>query len=393
MKLLDISARVFVIKFPIRRCATDCKKTALYQYHLQAGAKMVNFAGFLMPVQYKQSIKDSHLYTRSNASLFDVSHMLQTKVLGKDRIAFIESLTVADVKSMKDDQSVLSLFTNASGGIEDDLIITRAPDYLFLVSNAGRIDRDKELLEDQAKRFRRDGREVRIEYLQDTHSLLAVQGPLSQAVLQKAVKYDLSQQKFMTSRATEVLDIPNSRVTRCGYTGEDGFEISVPNQHAERLVQLLVESDVWLAGLGVRDSLRLEAGLCLYGNDIDSTTTPAEAGLVWTIGKARRAAADFPGANVILKQIREKPKRKRIGLIALEAAAAARHGASIEWNGKPVGIVTSGCPSPSLSKNIAMAYVESAAAVVGNQLHCVQRGKRVAHHVAKMPFVSSKYFV
>lgn len=393
MKLLDMPVRVCLNGMLIRRCATDCRKTALYQYHLQAGAKMVSFAGFSMPVQYKQSIKDSHLYTRSNASMFDVSHMLQTKVTGKDRIAFIESLTVADVKSMNDNQSVLSLFTNTSGGIEDDLIITRTENYLFLVSNAGRIDRDKELLEDQANKFRGDGREVIIEYLQDNYSLLALQGPLSQTILQKALKYDLSQQKFMTSRATEVLDIPNCRVTRCGYTGEDGFEISVPNQHVESVAQFLTECGVWLAGLGVRDSLRLEAGLCLYGNDIDEKTTPVEAGLVWTIGKGRRVAADFPGAGVILKQIKEKPKRKRIGLVALEAGAAARHGASIEWNGKPVGIVTSGCPSPSLSKNIAMAYVESTASVVGNQLHCVQRGKRVAHQVVKMPFVPSKYFV
>lgn len=354
---------------------------------------MVNFAGFSMPVQYQQTIKESHLYTRSNASLFDVSHMLQTKVMGKDRITFIESLTVTDVKSMKDDHSALSLFTNASGGIEDDLIITRCEDHLFLVSNAGRIEQDQELLQEQVKKFRADGRDVQIEYLQQSHSLLALQGPSSQKVLQKAVKYDLSEQKFMTSRVAEVADIPQCRITRCGYTGEDGFEISVPNHYVQRLAQFLIESDVWPAGLGVRDSLRLEAGLCLYGNDIDSTTTPVEAGLVWTIGKARRTAADFPGADVILKQIREKPKRKRIGLVALDAGSAARHGASIEWNGRPVGIVTSGSPSPSLSKNIAMAYVESAASTAGNQLHCVLRGKRVPHQVVRMPFVPSKYFI
>ena len=354
---------------------------------------MVPFAGFEMPVQYRESISDSHLFTRSHASLFDVSHMLQTRVTGKDRIDLIESLTVSDVKGMKDGQSSLSLFTNPSGGIEDDLIITREADHVFLVSNAGRITSDKELLEEQVHRFRSRGCDVHLEYLQDSRSLLALQGPLAATILQKAVKYDLKEQKFMTSRVTEVLGISKCRVSRCGYTGEDGFELSISNQEVKRVAQFLLESGARWAGLGARDSLRLEAGLCLYGNDIDATTTPVEAGLVWTIGKVRRSAADFVGANVILRQIKEKPKRKRVGLMAVDAGPAARHGASVEWNGKPVGIVTSGCLSPSLAQNIAMAYVEAAAAVVGSELVCVLRGKRFPYRVSKMPFVPSKYYV
>lgn len=393
MKILNKSARRWLVPFLSRSCSSGCKKTALYQFHVESGAKMVQFAGFWMPVQYKQSIKDSHLYTRSHASLFDVSHMLQTKVHGKDRVKFMESLTVADVKGLKSEQSVLSLLTNSSGGIEDDLILTQSNDCLFLVSNAGRIDRDKELMEQQASRFRSQGLDVQLEYLADSHSLLALQGPLSHTVLQKLLNYDLSTHKFMTSRVTELTGVGECRVSRCGYTGEDGFEISLPNGSAEKLAQLLLGSDVWMAGLGVRDSLRLEAGLCLYGSDMNSETTPVEAGLVWTIGKARRAAADFPGADVILKQIIDKPKKRRIGLTALAVGPAARHGTTIEYNGTPVGVVTSGCPSPSLSKNIAMAYVDASAAAVGKELTCVLRGKKIAHLVTRMPFVPSKYFV
>ena len=257
---------------------------------------MVEFAGFSMPLQYKsQSIIESHLHTRKKCSVFDVSHMLQSRIYGKDRIPFIESLTVADVNSMKEDSSVLSLFPNESGGIEDDLIITKTPlGYLYLVTNAGCIEKDKSLLETKLAQMKADGKDVTLEYMDQDYSLLALQGPLAANVLQKLVPYDLKNQKFMTTCLTEVSGRRDIRVTRCGYTGEDGFELSVPNDQVLHVINSLLEQEqVQLAGLGPRDTLRLEAGLCLYGNDMTSNTTIPEAGLVWAIGKGRRQRGDF----------------------------------------------------------------------------------------------------
>ena len=362
---------------------------------------MVDFAGFLMPLQYeKQSIIESHLHTRTACSIFDVSHMLQTKIFGKDRMEFVESLTVADVKEMKANHSCLSLFTNSKGGIEDDVIITQtSEEYIFLVTNAGCISKDKKLMEKMQTEMKSRGKDVHLEYLEEDHSLLAVQGPRAERVLQPFIPYDLKQQTFMTSRSANLMGVSGCRVTRCGYTGEDGFEISVGNTHVHQVIERLLESregekQVFLAGLGARDTLRLEAGLCLYGNDITEKTTPVEAALLWTIGKNRRKHSDFPGAEIILEQIEKKAKTKRVGLMASEPGPAARHDSPVisPESKEVVGRVTSGGRSPSLNKNICMAYVPLSQSKVGTQLLCDVRGKQILHEVTKMPFLPTNYY-
>lgn len=376
------------------------KKTCLYELHLKHGGKLVDFAGFLMPVLYKDlSIVDSHLQTRRKASLFDVSHMLQTKVHGKDAVELMESITVADVKGLQQQQGTLTLFTNASGGIIDDLIVTKTPQgYLYVVSNAGCIQKDQKVLNTALATFKANGKDVALEYLHhERRGLIALQGPLAAVSLQPFLDYDLSKQAFMTSRLANLCGVPDCRITRCGYTGEDGFEISMPGEKAAHVVETLLgetRGDVKLAGLGARDTLRLEAGLCLYGNELDERITPVEGGLVWTIGKRRRDLADFPGAEIILKQIKAKPAKRRVGLKAIESGPTARGMSTVvdSESGREIGIVTSGCPSPSLKHNICMAYVETPFSKVGGKVTCSVRGKKVAHEIVKMPFVPTNYF-
>ncbi|XP_029185904.2 aminomethyltransferase, mitochondrial-like isoform X1 [Acropora millepora] len=368
----------------------DLKKTALHDFHLELGGKMVPFCGWSMPVQYKEGVLPSHLHTRQEASLFDVSHMLQLKVHGNDRVKFLEGLVVADIQGLPDNTGSLSLFTTDRGGIIDDLIINKTPEYLYVVSNAGCAEKDLKHLQDRLAVS--EDLDVAIEVLEDK-ALLALQGPKAAKVLQKGIQGDLNQMLFMHTDEMKVFGINNVRVTRCGYTGEDGFELSVAQDRAVDLAKALLESkdaDVKPAGLGPRDSLRLEAGLCLYGNDIDEETTPVEAVLVWTIGKRRRAEADFPGANVILKQIKEKAKKKRIGLTS--KGPPARGGTSVfDGDGNRVGHVTSGCPSPSLKQNIAMAYVSTELSRPGTNLQLEVYKKRIDAQVVKMPFVPTKY--
>ncbi|XP_078399939.1 aminomethyltransferase, mitochondrial [Cetorhinus maximus] len=367
------------------------KKTALYEFHQSKGARMVEFAGWSMPVQYKDSHINSHLHTRQHCSLFDVSHMLQSKVTGKDRVKFMESLVVGDIVELKDNQGMLSLFTNDKGGIKDDLIVTRTSDgYLYIVSNAGCADKDSAHMKEKLAEFKATGNDVDLEFLEA--GLIALQGPSAARVLQEGVSDDLCKLPFMLSAMMTVFGVPGCRVTRCGYTGEDGVEISVPIQRTVELAELLLRnSEVRLAGLGSRDSLRLEAGLCLYGNDIDETTTPVEATLLWTIGKRRRAAADFPGASIILRQIKEKTKRKRVGLVSA-GPPVRQHTPILNLDGKVIGEVTSGCPSPCLKQNIAMGYVDTEYSKLGTPIKVEIRKKIVDAIVSKMPFVPSKYY-
>ncbi|XP_060691225.1 aminomethyltransferase, mitochondrial isoform X2 [Hemiscyllium ocellatum] len=352
---------------------------------------MVEFAGWSMPVQYKESHISSHLHTRQHCSLFDVSHMLQSKVMGKDRVKFMESLIVGDIAELKDNQGTLSLFTNEKGGIKDDLIVTRTSDgYLYIVSNAGCADKDSAHMKERLAEFRAAGNDADLEFLEA--GLIALQGPSAAQVLQEGVSDDLQKLPFMWSALMTVFGVPGCRVTRCGYTGEDGVEISVPIERTVELAEsLLKNSEVKLAGLGARDSLRLEAGLCLYGNDIDETTTPVEATLLWTIGKRRRAAADFPGAGIILRQIKEKTKRKRVGLMSA-GPPVRQHTPILNLDGKVIGEVTSGCPSPCLKQNIAMGYVDTEYSKPGTQIKVEVRKKIVDATVSKMPFVPSKYY-
>lgn len=384
----------------VRNISNDsslAKKTCLHDYHVQKGGKMVNFAGFIMPVSYNdQSIIDSHLHTRKLASLFDVSHMLQMMVKGKDCVDFIESITVADIATLKPNSGTLTLYTNDNGGIIDDLIVTKiSQDSLFVVSNAGRIDQDLAHVNSRCQEFKSKRKDVSIEVIQN-RALLALQGPSSAEYLQSLVKVDLSKLYFMTTISTSMSNIEDCRVTRCGYTGEDGFEISIPKDKAEFFAdKLLSNPNVKLAGLGARDTLRLEAGLCLYGNDIDESTTPIEAGLAWTISKRRRELANFPGASIILNQLKKKPNKRRVGIVAFGSGAPARsHCIVLDVESKEkIGDVTSGSPSPSLNKNIAMCYVSTSHSKVGTKLLCDVRGKQIEYQVVKMPFVPTTYYV
>ncbi|XP_059359562.1 aminomethyltransferase, mitochondrial [Carassius carassius] len=377
-----------------RQASTEVvlKKTPLYDFHRAQGGKMVEFAGWSMPVQYKDSHINSHMHTRQHCSIFDVSHMLQTKVCGRDRVKFIESLIVGDIAELKDNQGTLSLFTNTKGGIMDDLIVTKTDcGYLYVVSNAGCADKDSAHMQARLQEFKAAGHDVDLEFMEE--SLIALQGPSMTQVLQTGVGDDLRKLTFMTSVLTPVFGIKGCRVTRCGYTGEDGVEISVPSGDVVSLTEkLLADSEVRLAGLGARDSLRLEAGLCLYGNDIDETTTPVEASLVWTIGKRRRQARDFPGADVIVPQIKAKTQRKRVGLIST-GPPVRQHTPILSSDGRVIGEVTSGCPSPCLKQNVAMGYMEAGFSKVGTSIQVEVRKKAMPAVVSKMPFVPTKYYM
>ncbi|NWW34748.1 GCST protein, partial [Panurus biarmicus] len=351
---------------------------------------MVPFAGWTLPLHYGQGHLQSHLHTRRHCSLFDVSHMMQTLVYGRDRIRFMESLVVGDIAELKPGQGTLTLLTNEKGGITDDLIVTNtSEDHLYVVSNAACADKDLAILRDRAAQLQATGSDVHLEV--SDNALLALQGSPSMArVLQAGLSDDLAKLSFMNSITTTVFGVPGCRVTRCGYTGEDGVEISVSAARAVELAeQLLGVPNVWLAGLAARDSLRLEAGLCLYGNDIDETVTPAEAGLMWTLGKRRRVAMDFPGAAVIMAQVKDKPRRRRVGLTSTGAGQALLNSL---YPHIP-GTVTSGCPSPCLGKNIAMGYVEAAHSRAGTKLTVEVRKKQHPAVITKMPFVPTQYYM
>lgn len=380
----------------LRHCSSEAplQRTVLYDFHVRHGGKMVPFAGYEMPVQYgSMGIAVSHLHTRKQASLFDVSHMLQSKLHGEDRVKFVESLVVSDIEGLVDDSGTLTVYTTETGGIIDDLIVNKAGDHLYVVSNAGCRDKDLAHVRAKLSEFQAAGGRASLEVMDDW-ALLAVQGPATARLLGPLVDKPLEPLTFMRSALVTIAGIPNCRITRCGYTGEDGVEISVPAGRAEELASALVGLEgLELAGLGARDTLRLEAGLCLYGQDIGMDTSPVEAGLVFTIGKRRRQTADFPGAKVILEQLAQKPARKRVGIVA-KSGAPARCGAPIydESGQKALGAVTSGCPSPSVGANIAMGYVPTASAKIGTPLQLQVRGKMVPAVVAKMPFVPTHYY-
>lgn len=386
-----LQAQPLVQSRPFSSVQDGLRRTPLYDFHLAHGGKMVAFAGWSLPVQYRDSHVDSHLHTRRHCSLFDVSHMLQTKIFGCDRVRLMENIVVGDIAELRPNQGTLSLFTNEAGGILDDLIVTNTSEgHLYVVSNAGCRDKDLALMQDKVKEFQNRGLDVGLEVVDN--ALLALQGPTAAQVLQAGVTDDMRKLPFMTSAVMEVFGVSGCRVTRCGYTGEDGVEISVPAAGAVHLATALLKNpEVKLAGLAARDSLRLEAGLCLYGNDIDEHTTPVEGSLSWTLGKRRRVAMDFPGAKIIIPQLKGEVQRRRVGLIC-EGAPMRAHSPILNTEGTVIGTVTSGCPSPSLKKNVAMGYVAFKYSRPGTQLLVEVRRKQQMTVVSKMPFVPTKYY-
>ncbi len=343
---------------------------------------MVPFAGYELPVQYPAGILAEHRHTRSRASLFDVSHMGQAR-LPLAAAAALESLVPVDVLGLPPGRQRYAFFTSEAGGILDDLMFAHAADHLFVVVNAARKAHDFALLE----------RHCGVQVLAD-QALLALQGPLAAAVMQRLAP-EVAKLGFMQTCAT-TLGGAACFISRSGYTGEDGFEISVPAADADKLARLLLTQDgVAPAGLGARDSLRLEAGLCLYGHDIDESTTPVEAGLDWAIQKIRRRGGaregGFPGTHVILEQLERGTARRRAGIVP-EGRAPLREGEVLQdAAGRAVGRLTSGGFGASVNGPVAMGYVESALAVPGVQLSAVVRGKPRACRVTALPFVPHRY--
>jgi aminomethyltransferase len=364
--------------------AAPLRHTPLYDLHCALGARMVAFAGYEMPVQYPSGVIAEHLHTRAKAGLFDVSHMGQIRLHGAAAARVLEALVPGDIQGLPPGRMRYTLLLNEAGGILDDLIVTRADDGLMLVVNAA--CKATDLAHIEAHLDPAVAVEPRFE-----RALLALQGPEAAAVLARFANA-VERMAFMSAADATIAGAP-CFVTRSGYTGEDGFELSLAPEHAVAVAEtLLKEPEVAPIGLGARDTLRLEAGLCLYGHDIDDTTTPVEAGLSWTIARHRRAAGDFPGAAIILRQLAEGPARKRVG-IRPDGRAPARDGTQIlDPAGNPVGRVTSGGFGPSLGAPIAMGYVEAGHAAEGSALALVVRDAPRPAHVAPLPFVATRYY-
>lgn len=363
---------------------TGLKRTPLFDLHLELGAKMVPFAGWEMPVQYPMGVLKEHLHTRAAAGLFDVSHMGQV-ILPAGAVAALEALVPVDVAGLGLNRQRYAMFTDAAGGILDDLMVANRGDHLFLVVNAACAAADIAHL-----RAHVPG----VEVIAD-RALLALQGPAAETALARLVP-GVAAMRFMEV-ATLSWEGAELWISRSGYTGEDGFEISLPEARAEGFARaLLAMAEVAPIGLGARDSLRLEAGLCLYGHDIDTTTSPVEAGLSWAIQKARRAggarAGGFPGAERILTELAQGPDRRRVGLRP-EGRAPMREGTEIfagESGGEVLGRVTSGGFGPSINAPMAMAYLPATLAE-GTLVYGEVRGKRHPARIAPMPFHPHSY--
>ncbi len=367
--------------------------TPLHQLHIELGARMVPFAGYEMPVQYRDGIIAEHRACRSSAALFDVSHMGQLRLVGADAAAALESLVPMDIIGLATGKQRYALFTNASGGILDDLMVCR-PEAgsnfgdLFLIVNAACKAADTRHLITQI------GHRCTVQTIDD-RALLALQGPKAVDAL-ASLNPKVAALTFMTGAVFE-LDGSNCFVTRSGYTGEDGFEISVEAARASELARkLLALEGVRPAGLGARDTLRLEAGLCLYGHDINETTSPVEAGLTWAIQKIRRAggerAGGYPGAAVIDAQFASGPTNKRVGLVGLERVPVREGTQIVDSHGHRLGVVTSGTLAPTVDQPIAMAYLPTDHSQLHHEVYAMVRGKRLPMRVASLPFAPHRYF-
>jgi aminomethyltransferase len=360
------------------------QRMPLHALHAALGAKLVPFAGYEMPVQYPMGILNEHLHTRAQAGLFDVSHMGQATLSGANAATALEALVPADIVNLAPGRQRYTQFTNATGGIMDDLMATNRGADLFLVVNAACKDQDFAHLRAHLPVG------VTLTELPD-RALLALQGPAASSVLARFAP-PAAAMSFMSGVELSI-DGVACFVTRSGYTGEDGYEISVPAKDARRLAErLLAESEVKPIGLGARDSLRLEAGLCLYGHDIDTTTSPIEAGLQWSIQKRRREGGGFLGAAVVQAHLAKGPPRKRVGILP-EGRAPAREGTEIvSAAGEAIGTVTSGGFGPSLGGPMAMGYVKAAHATAGTAVQLVVRGVPRPAKIAAMPFVPQRYY-
>src|SRR5579871_2053679 len=369
-------------------------RTPLYELHLARGGKMVPFAGYEMPVQFAAGVLKEHLHTRGSAGLFDVSHMGQIALRPKsgrveDAALALERLVPQDILSIARARQRYAQFTDKAGGILDDLMVANFGDHLFLVVNAACKQPDEAHLRAHLSDV------CEVIALPD-RALIALQGPKAVAALAKLAP-DVADMKFMDAGPRRVMGL-DCFVSRSGYTGEDGFEISVPAADAERLAKALLDDpDVMPIGLGARDSLRLEAGLCLYGNDIDTTTTPVEGALEWSLQKSRRSggarAGGFPGAETIARQLADGALRRRVGL-RTEGRAPVRGGAELfasENSEEPIGTVTSGGFGPSVNAPVAMGYLPAEFANVGTLVFAEVRGARLPLRVAAMPFTPHSY--
>jgi aminomethyltransferase len=374
------------------RCSSGALRTPLHALHVASGARMGPFAGYDMPIQYRDGIIAEHLHTRAAAGLFDVSHMGQAFLIGANHETVaraLETLVPADIVGLAPGRQRYTQFLNAAGGILDDLMVTRPADpaqigVLMLIVNAGCREQDFAHLKVHLP--------AGVRLMSAPHrALIALQGPAAAAALARHSQ-ETAAMPFM-SAISATFDGIACHISRSGYTGEDGFEISLKADKVEQAARALLENtDVKFIGLGARDSLRLEAGLCLYGHDIDQTTSPVEAGLLWSIQKRRREEGGFPGAARIQREIAEGPERKRVGLLP-EGRQPAREGAEIIGaDGTKIGIVTSGGFGPTLNGPLAMGYVDAAHAATGSSLNLMVRGKPLAARIAPMPFVPNRYF-
>ena len=357
--------------------------TALFDFHVASGAKMVPFAGYEMPIQYATGIVNEHNQVRQSAGIFDVSHMGQFSIVGDDSVcAAIEKVIPIDLSKLNMNQSKYSFLMNAQGGIDDDLIVTRVEQGINIVLNAACKHKDVKTLKSVLSN-------PDCATLHDHLSLVAIQGPKAVSIVDALIP-GVANLKFMNG-GSFMYDGETVYVTRSGYTGEDGFEISIANNKVEQLCKTLVETtDASMIGLGARDSLRLEAGLCLYGHDLDTTTSPIEADLLFGIAKSRRENFNFIGGDVVKQHLEQGISRKRVG-IQLEGKIIARENAKIFQEGKEVGIVTSGSFGPSVGAAVVMGYVNFDCSEVGTSVELEVRGKKYPAKICLLPFYKKSY--
>jgi aminomethyltransferase len=358
-------------------------RTPLHALHRELGGKMVPFAGYDMPVQYSAGVLAEHTHTRTKAGLFDVSHMGQVRLSGSGVEAALEKLVPGDIQILAPGKVRYTMFTNEQGGILDDLMVSQTGDDLFMVVNAAC------KIQDIAHLRAGLGSDITVSVIED-RALLALQGPDAAKVMARLAP-GAAEMGFMSWTAMKVGGV-DCFVTRSGYTGEDGYEISIPEADSVALAKkLLAEPEVAPIGLGARDSLRLEAGLCLYGSDIDETTSPIEAALDWTISKRRRAEGGFAGAAVVQRHLADGPPRRRVGLKPVDKAPARAHTDILDAGGRRIGEITSGGFGPTLGGPLAMGYVEAAFSAPGTPVQLLVRGTPRPAHVVAMPFVPHRY--